>query len=208
MRIIGVLSAVLIVLATIGIALAHEIGHRRRVDTVPIPAADGCWQGACFFDMAESNIPLALGTHPDVAKFNGVGVVSRYFFDVAHSIAPEQRPTTGVVLSFAAPEWYVMAWDWSVLHNPALMRAGDAILALGPPDWVSISPNGTECHYVDRHLVIVVDPVHFRGNMAHVMPDSAVTYFMVANPRLLDETWTDSSLGVAWHGFGTYIFED
>jgi hypothetical protein len=67
--------------------------------------------------------------------------------------------------------------------------------------------SGIEWHYTDRKMWVVVDPAAFRGNAAYMLPDCAVQQILVINPRLLDDSWMDSSLGAAWHGFGIYTFK-
>jgi hypothetical protein len=185
------------------IGAARQIGHEQATEKMPLPAADGAWQGLKFYDMDTEAIHAALMQRPDLTEFTDAGTPGSYYLTVSRRDAE----ALAIVL-FASPDFYSLSRNWFVPDSPPLMRVGDVILALGTPDQVQLAGSGIGLRYTARNLEVLVDATSAPGYRKILRAGDTVLSLMVGNPLYAYSFLGQSGLvPAAWEGFGLYDFQ-
>ncbi|NLF75709.1 MAG: hypothetical protein GX573_08425 [Chloroflexi bacterium] len=211
MKLFGWLLVALCVVLIAGAAGARWIGQRAQTaPAFPLPGEDRCWDGLCFSAMPPEEVLAALRVSPRVAPGSAAILEglqpAGYNPAVAFRWAPGTNRSLPVLLYWATNGYHLMR-DWRQDSNPPLLRAGDVLAALGPPDRVSLQADQVSLHYASRRLEVVIVPSSIVLDRARLLPgDGVIRLFVIStdSPPATERVYYPPSS--PWQGFGLIQF--
>jgi hypothetical protein len=204
------IAAAWLILAVLVVGV-RWLGQQIGAETFPLPAANGCWQELCFFNMEVRAVPDALNAQPGVvdgsARFAN-GLYGQGGLLVEFAYMPPGNAPRHVLLSLTA-ESYDLARDWRRMDGPSLLRLGDVIQVLGAPDYVQLGGDALVLAYAARGLQIVAAPSGMGMTWARLAPSTPVTSLFVVDQQAV-RAWETRHIYPpvkAWQGFGLYRYD-
>lgn len=185
------------------VAGSRWLGQRAASPGFPLPQADGCWQGVCFFELAPDAIPATLNAHP--------GVVPGSARRVLNPAAPGEQRVRFLVRRGGrvySVELVHDAASYYLAPEAPWLRLGDVVTALGAPERVTLLADQIGLHYPAQSLVVFV--LHRgAGPAPRLAPSDAVVGLAVLRREPVEgESRVYYPPSSAWRGFGVYHFED
>ncbi len=207
-RIAGWIAACLAAL-TLLIGGVRWIGHWTGPDVVPLPSADGCWQGVCPFQLPPNALVSALNAVPGVVpgsvqfypNVNATGAAQA----IAFMFQPDRARARALVL-IPGTDRASIERDWR--SEAAMMRLGDLIVSLGTPHTVQLSNYQVWLTYGGQRISLTVYPSKSNGiDRVRLSPRDFVVQMVIWNPDYPAETGTVYyPLPQQWQGFTLYKF--
>ncbi|MBN1202995.1 MAG: hypothetical protein JXJ20_14185 [Anaerolineae bacterium] len=213
LRLLAVIGVTVFCVLALVIVGARWIGTYQDTTPLPLPSADGCWQGMCPLGMDALAVLTALNRHPDVVPGSAHFPVERWVglqASIAFDYAPGGAEPQPLAIGLVTDAYYVMRPGRYEDALP-LMLLGDIVQALGPPDAISVHPQAAQVElvYPARALSVYVHPENMAWNRASVLPSDPVINLVVSRADDPREQWPVLYPPTsAWRGFGKYWLQD